>query len=171
MNHAGFVRRLQCLRDLLGDGEGLVHRDRPLRDPVGERGTFDQLEHERTGAVSLVFFSAVDLRDVRVVEAREDLRFPLEPGQPIGVGSEGVGEDLQRDIAAQLRVGGAIDLAHAALADEGSHVVMPQPRTDLEGHQLVYRVVRRRDSFDVRERSSFSGAPDRPARHSASGGL
>ena len=43
---------------------------------------------------------------------------------------EGVGEDLQRDIAAELRVGGAIDLAHAALADEGGDVVMAETGTD-----------------------------------------
>ena len=36
--------------------------------------------------------------------------------------------------AAQLRVGGAIDLPHAALADEGSHVVMAEASSDGEGH-------------------------------------
>ena len=46
---------------------------------------------------------------------------------------------------AQLGIGGAIDLTHAAGADEGGHVVVPQPRTDLEGHLSVYRVVRRSD--------------------------
>ena len=39
--------------------------------------------------------------------------------------------------AAELRVGGAIDLAHAALADEGGDVVMAEADTSLQGHQFV----------------------------------
>ena len=76
----------------------------------------------------------MDLRDVRVVEAREHLRFPLE-GKPIRVSREGVGEDLQRDIAAQLGVGGAVDLAHPASADEGGHVVMAEAGAYVEGRE------------------------------------
>ena len=37
--------------------------------------------------------------------------------------ANGLGQDLQRDLAVKLRVGGPIDLAHPALADEGGHVV------------------------------------------------
>ena len=38
-----------------------------------------------------------------------------------GPGSEGkrVGQDLQRDLPVQLRISVGIDLAHAALADQG----------------------------------------------------
>ena len=46
-----------------------------------------------------------------MVEAGEDLCFPLEPGEAIRVRREGVRENLQRNIAPQLGVGGAIDLA------------------------------------------------------------
>ncbi len=49
----------------------------------------------------------------------EHLGFPLETGQPVRACREGVGEDLQRDVTAKLRVGGAIDLTHAALIGEG----------------------------------------------------
>ena len=71
-----------------------------------------------------------------MVAAGEHLRFPLEPGEAIGVCGEGVGEDLQRDVAAQSRVGCPIDLAHAALADEGGDVVMAESGADGEGHRL-----------------------------------
>ena len=37
---------------------------------------------------------------------------------------EGVGEDLQGDLAVELGVGGLPDLAHAALAEEGGDVVV-----------------------------------------------
>ena len=53
-------------------------------------------------------------RDVRVVERGQHLRFPLEPGQPLRVVHEGVGEDLQGDITVELGVTGLVDLAHPA---------------------------------------------------------
>ena len=42
-----------------------------------------QLQHQRTSAFGL--FDTVDLRDVRMVQAGEDLCFPLEPSQPIRI--------------------------------------------------------------------------------------
>ena len=72
------------------------------------------------------------------VEAGEDLRFPLEPGEAIRISGEGVRQDLQRDVAAQLRVGGAIDLAHAAFADEGGDVVVAEAGADGQGHVVVW---------------------------------
>ncbi len=61
-----------------------------------------------------------------MVEAGEDLRLPFEPGEAIWISREGVGEDLQRDLAVELRVGGLPDLAHPALAQEGGDVIVPE---------------------------------------------
>ena len=47
----------------------------------------------------------------------------FEAGQAIGIGGEGVRQDFERDIAIQLRVAGAVDLAHATGADLGGDVV------------------------------------------------
>ena len=135
MDHPGLVRGLQRLRNLLGNGQRLIQRDRPFGDPVGEGRAFHQLQDQRLGVFALL--DAVDLRNVRVVQAGEHLRFPLEPGEPIRVSGEGVGQDLQRDVTAQLGVGGAIDLAHPAFADEGGHVVMAEATTWTQGHQLA----------------------------------
>ena len=55
--------------------------------------------------------------DVRVIQRREHLRFAPETRQPIGVRGEQLGEDLDRDVAIQLRVARTIDLAHAAGAE------------------------------------------------------
>ena len=52
-----------------------------------------------------------------MVQRREHLRFALKPGEAIGIAGERVGQDLQRDVAIQLRIARAIHLAHAALAD------------------------------------------------------
>ena len=87
-----------------------------MGNPVGERGAFDQLQDECPSPLG--FLDAVDGGDVRVVEAGEDLGLPLEPSEPVRVSGEGVGQDLQRDLAVELRVGGLPDLAHAPLAEE-----------------------------------------------------
>jgi hypothetical protein len=41
-----------------------------------------------------------------------------EPRQAIGVAGERVREDLQRDVAIERRIAGAVDLPHAAFADQ-----------------------------------------------------
>ena len=41
---------------------------------------------------------------------------PLEPSHAFGVVGERFGQDLQRHLAPELRVGGAVDLTHAAAA-------------------------------------------------------
>ena len=39
------------------------------------------------------------------------------------------------NLPVQLRIGGLIYLAHAALADEGGHVVMGEAGANLQGHE------------------------------------
>ena len=64
--------------------------------------------------------------NVGVVEAGQHLGFALESGESIRVNREGLMEDFQRNIAAELR----------ALADEGGDVVVPEAVTDGQGHEL-----------------------------------
>jgi hypothetical protein len=65
----------------------------------------------------------VNLRDVRMIERGERLGLALESGEPIGIGGERVGQDLDRHVAIQLRVAGFVDLAHAAGADSAGDFV------------------------------------------------
>ncbi len=58
----------------------------PVRDAIGERRSVDQLQHERLQR--LRFFEAVDRGDVRMIQRRQDLRFPLEAREPIGIERE-----------------------------------------------------------------------------------
>ena len=69
-----------------------------------------------------------------MVEAGEDLRLPLEPREPIWVLSEGVRQDLQRDLAVELGVGGLVDLSHAALTDEGRDLVVAERCARTQSH-------------------------------------
>ena len=131
------MRGLQRFSDLLRNRQRFIQGDRSLRDPVSQGRTLDQLQHQRPRP--LRFLDAVDGGDVRVVEAGEDLRLPLEPGEPVWISREGVGEDLQGDLAVELRVGGLPDLAHAPFADEGGDVVVAEAGADSESHQRVRR--------------------------------
>ena len=131
MNDPLLVRRFEGLRDLPGDGQGVVEWDRTLRDAIRERGPFDELHHERLHAVG--FFEAVDGRDVRMVQRREHFRFALESGEPLSVAGHRRRQDLQGDLAFQLRVGGAVDLAHSAYADLGGDLIGTEARAGSEG--------------------------------------
>jgi hypothetical protein len=46
-------------------------------------------------------------------QRRENLGFALKPREPVVIGSDRRRQDLDRDLPLQLRVGRAIDLAHA----------------------------------------------------------
>jgi len=49
-----------------------------------------------------------------MVQRRKHPRFALETREAIGVGGERLRQDLDRDLATELRIVCAIDLAHAA---------------------------------------------------------
>ena len=88
MDDAVLVRGLERLGDLPRDRQRFVERKRALRDAVGQRRPLDELHHERARAAAL--FEAVDLRDVRVIERGEELRFALEAREPIGIAREAI---------------------------------------------------------------------------------
>jgi hypothetical protein len=115
------VRRLERVGDLACDGEGFFERRRSESQPRREGFAFDELEDEEPGPAR--FFEAVDASHVRMIQRGENLRFTLEPRDSIGVGQRQVRERLDRHVAPEPRVAGAIHLAHSARADRREHVV------------------------------------------------
>lgn len=67
-----------------------------------------------------------------MVERGKDLSFALESCEPIGIGGEQFRQHLQCDLALELRVLGAIDLAHAARANEVDDFVGPNTGTRIQ---------------------------------------
>src|SRR5262245_6469044 len=61
-------------------------------------------------------FEPVEMRDVRMVQCRQRLRFALEAVDAFRIGGDRLGEDFDGDVPIELRVARAIDLAHAAAA-------------------------------------------------------
>lgn len=60
--------------------------DRTLCDAVGERRSLNQFHDQGMDAAG--FLEAVDLGDVRMIQGREGLGFPLEPGDALGVSGQ-----------------------------------------------------------------------------------
>ncbi len=56
----------------------------------------------------------VDLEDVRMVQDARGARFLLEAAEAVAVVGESRRQDLDRDVAGEPRVAGAVDLAHAS---------------------------------------------------------
>jgi hypothetical protein len=102
------VGGLERFGDLLRHRQRFVRVHRPARQPLGEVITLDQLHDERA------FFEAVDVRDVGMIERRQDFRFALESRQPLAIVGDISGQDLEGDLALQLRIPRPIHLAHSA---------------------------------------------------------
>jgi len=61
-----------------------------------------------------------------MIQSRENVSFARESSQPIRIGSEGLRQHLDRDIAIELHIGRAIHLAHPAATDDALDLVMPE---------------------------------------------
>jgi hypothetical protein len=63
--------------------------------------------------------------------------FALKPADAIGVTEEFIRQDLDRDFTLQLRIAGAIDLAHAALPKKPDKFMGPELSADDDGQRFL----------------------------------
>ena len=96
-------------------GKCFVERNRALRNALREIVAVDEFHDERGHAARL--FEPVYGRNVRVVQRREDFGFPLKTRELIVVSGKRWRQNLDRDLALQLGIGGPIYFAHASGAD------------------------------------------------------
>jgi hypothetical protein len=82
----------------------------------------------------LRFFEAVNDADIRVLERGQHLGFALKPRQAVGIRGEQIWQDLQRNVAIEPAVAGAIDLAHATRTDLGDNFIGAKTRPGSEPH-------------------------------------
>jgi hypothetical protein len=64
-------------------------------------------------------------------------RFALEAREPIGIISDGVWQNFDRDFAPQPRIARAMDLAHSARADGGDDLIRPEASAGTKRHFVV----------------------------------
>src|SRR6185436_2853160 len=82
-------------------------------------------------------FHAVDRRDVRMVQRREQLRFPLKARQAVRVAGDFRQQHFDRHVAIELRVAGAVDLAHTACPEQRLNLIPAEPRSNTQRHGMV----------------------------------
>ena len=110
------VRGFERLGDLCGHRQRVGQRDRAARDPLGQVLALDEFHDQRRDTVG--FFGAVDRGDVWMIQRGQQASLAVEARAPPGIDAEDLGQNLDRDVAAELRVVGAIDLPHPAGAQE-----------------------------------------------------
>jgi hypothetical protein len=131
VDDALLVRRLERLGNLPRDWQRFVERKRPAPQTLGQVFAIDELHRDERGYPFMPLrpvqsLQPIDVRDVRMVQRRKDLRLTFEPCQAISIERKRFREDLERHIAIELRVSRAIHFSHSARADRADDFVRPQ---------------------------------------------
>src|SRR5262249_56794518 len=84
-----------------------------------------------------LFFDAIDVSDIGMVERSQHLRLTLKTNHAAGIASERFGKHLQRHIALQLHVTRTIDLTHAAGADRRGDFIRAEMGSDADGQSTT----------------------------------
>ena len=121
MDDALRVRGGQALRHLHAQVDGLAPGEGAALHPLAQRLALQQL-HDRVGQ-PLVVPEVVDGDDVRVGERRQRACLALEAGEGALVLGQARRQHLDRDLAMEARVAGAVHLAHAARAQRSDDLV------------------------------------------------
>jgi hypothetical protein len=134
------VGNLERFGNLSGDGERLVGVNGRRSDAVGERRPVDQFHDQRASQVPVRvaggnILEPVDVRNVRMIQRREDVCFASKAGKAIRLGGDRRVENLDCDVPVQLGIACAINLSHTSGAEEAQDVVVSEPRPGSEGHR------------------------------------
>ena len=166
VHDALLVRVLHGLGDLPGDVERVAERQRARLEQVCQRAPFDEFHHQGRDAVAV--FEPVDVRDVRMVEQRQRVRFTREPGDAFGVTGDRRGQDFDGDLTIQGTVECGVDFAHPARTEAAGDFVLPDARAGAQAH--VSRVYRRSQDGRAKRRDNSWGSRARTAKSPAVAG-
>src|SRR5262249_41849369 len=100
------VRRLERIGDLDADVEQLVELEAALLGVLRERLALEELHDDVRTA--LVLLDRVDRADAGMVQRRRRARLALEAVERRGIGEALLGEELERDLAAETAVLGFV---------------------------------------------------------------
>ncbi len=93
-----------------------------------ERLPLQQLHSDEV--LTVRFVDLVNRADIRVIERRGGEGFPLEAFASRGIILQLLGQELQRDMTAQLQVLGLVDDAHAAATQHPEYLVVRDGLSD-----------------------------------------
>ena len=125
MHDSLVVRRFERVGDLTRDGQRFINSQGARSQSLGKRLPFNQLENERMNPVAI--FEAVNRANVWMIDGRKQPRFAFEPRATIRVRSEYVGQNLDGNVATQLRIARTKNLSHPAASKQRSNLVRTNP--------------------------------------------
>ena len=140
VHHMALPRFFEGARHLEGDAEDRVGGHRPRAQHRRQRAAFDGLHRDVRPAVGFADFE--DRADVGMVQCRRRGRFALEEGASIGIVGDIGPEDLHGDGAAEHRILGEVDLAHAASTEKADNSESTEAWKS-DGRRRVVRLVHR----------------------------
>ncbi|MEJ2190107.1 MAG: hypothetical protein P8Y93_11990 [Acidobacteriota bacterium] len=130
------VGRPEAGSHIAGDFHDPLDRHPAFPQAIPEVLPFEKL-HDRKGDTILVP-EVIDGENVRVGEPGDGAGFSFEAFDLPGIGGGGFAEDLDRDLAFEPGVHGAVDDAHAALAQSVEDLISPEGAPDQCGHGQSY---------------------------------
>jgi hypothetical protein len=140
MHDARLVRARERVGHLARLREQPAQGSRAFGELLAKRPALHEL-HDHVGSVSLPA-DLVDRHDVGMVQGRGGPRLLLETREPFAIGRELGGQDLDRHLASETRVACPVDLAHAAGAQRGEHLVGAEARSRGECHFFTAFITR-----------------------------
>ena len=121
MDESHLVGHRESLGRFVGDADDLVERQGSSLNAICERLPLDQLHHDERGVARV--FDAEDLADEWVIQRRGGAGLAQE-SLPLPAVVAELGEQcLDRHVAPEHGVAGAIHRSHASLAEEAQDVV------------------------------------------------
>ena len=120
MNDPFTVSELGRGEDLLDESHGVGNTHSPL-DQILQRGAVDVFHGDEVGIAEGA--SIEHSNHVGVLQTRSRLCFALEPLDELGILSKAIVEDLDCNLAVQLRVGSQPDIGHTTSADLSDQLV------------------------------------------------
>ncbi len=117
------MSHLKGVGDLQRKADGFGRWQRPA-----QRHALDVLQDE------IARTDIVDLTDMRMVQRGNGARLVLETPNTVRVSRQLLRQDLDSDVTTKACVVRAVDLTHAASAEEGDDLVRAEATTGRQGH-------------------------------------
>ena len=133
MDDAARVSRLECVGERDGVIDERPDRERTSGEHLVQACAGEQLHHQI--GLPLIGADVEERADVRVIERRDRTPLALESRQGVRRPSRRDREDLDRHLAAEPRIGAAIDLTHPAFAKLRDDGVRAEPPARSEVHR------------------------------------
>jgi len=128
VDYAPFVRVIEPAADLGDDVDAVLEPLGLLRlHELSEAHAFQELHHDVGGAFALELPEIEDGDDVRMLEVRRGLRFPLKAAPHLLLDEELLGHHFDRHQTIEPRVAGLVDGPHGAAAKLRQDLVFSNP--------------------------------------------